>query len=74
METKSLSGVEYFVTFIDDKSKHMWVYVIKHKSDVFEKFKETFVEKSTEIKMKTFRTDNGGEYTSKSEKKDYLKK
>ena len=75
MKTKSLSGAEYFAPFIDDKSRHVWVYAIKHKSEVFETFKEwkTFVEKSTVIKMKTFRTDNYGEYTSK-DFKDYLKK
>lgn len=75
IETKSLSGAEYFVTFIDDKSRYVWVYVMKHKSEVFEKFKEwkATVEKSTGIQIKTFRTDNGGEYTSK-EFEDYLKK
>ena len=40
MEAKSLGGKEYFITFIDDKTKYCWVYVIKNKSDVFEKFKE----------------------------------
>ena len=39
-ETKSLSGAEYFVTFIDDKSIFVWVYTLKHKSEVFEKFTE----------------------------------
>ena len=75
IETKSLSGAEYFVTFIDDKSRSVWVYVMKHKSEVLEKFKEwkAIVENSIGIKMKTFRTDNGGEYKSR-EFKDYLKK
>ena len=36
-EAKSLSGTEYFVTFIDDKSSFVWVYPLKHKSEVFEK-------------------------------------
>ena len=40
MEAKSLGGKEYFITFIDDKTKYCWVYVIKNKNDVFEKFKE----------------------------------
>ena len=75
IETKSLGGAEYFVTFIDDKSRYTWVYVLKHKHEVLEKFKEwrSKVEKSTGFKIKTFRTDNGGEYKSK-ELEDYLKK
>ena len=37
IETKSLSGAEYFKTFINDKSRFVWVYTLKHKSEVFEK-------------------------------------
>ena len=33
---KLLSGAEYFVIFIDDKSRYVWVYVLKHKSEVGE--------------------------------------
>ena len=29
ISTKSLSGAEYFVTFIDDKSRFVWVYTLK---------------------------------------------
>ena len=74
IEEKSLSGAEYFITFIDDKSRHVWVYMMKHKSEAFQKFLEwkAMVEKSTGLKMKTLRTDNGGEYTS-SEFEKYLK-
>ena len=63
LETKSLSGAEYFVTFIDDKSRFVWVYTLKHKSEVFEKFTEwkSMVEKSSGMKVKVLRTDNGGE-------------
>ena len=35
----SLGGFRYFVTFIDDFSRKVWVYFLKHKSEVFEKFK-----------------------------------
>ena len=40
IETKSLSGEEYFETFIADKSRFVWVYMLKHKSEVFELFTE----------------------------------
>ena len=67
IEKKSLSGAEYFVTFIDDKLRFVWAYTLKHKGDVFEKFTEwkSMVEKSSVIKVKVLRTDNGEEYTSK---------
>ena len=75
LEAKSLSGAEYFVTFIDDKSRYVWIYILKNKSEVFKKFLEwkSMVEKSTGEKIKTQSSDYGGEYTSK-EFEDYLKK
>jgi hypothetical protein len=35
-------GNEYFMVFIDDFSKYNYVYLIKDKSDEFERFKEFF--------------------------------
>ena len=74
IETKSPSGAEYFAALIDDESRFVWVYTLKHKSEVFEKFTEwkSMVEKSSGMKVPV-RTDNGGEYTSK-EFEQYLKK
>ena len=37
-------GNRYFITFIDDFSKYAYVYLLKNKSDVFEKFKEYLME------------------------------
>ena len=64
--TRSLGGGEYFVTFVDDHTRHVWVYILKHKGEVFQRFREwkALVEKSSGRKIKTLRTDNGGEYTS----------
>ena len=64
--TRSLSGCEYFVTFIDDHTRHVWVYILKHKSEVFQRFQEwkALVETASGRKIKTLRSDNGGEYTS----------
>ena len=74
-EKKSLSRAEQFVTFIDHKLRLVWVYTLKHKNEVFQKFTEwkEMVEKSSGMKVKVLRTDNGGKYTSK-EFKQYLKK
>ena len=71
---QSLIGAEYFLTFIDEKTRYVWVYVLKHKSETFEKFLEwkALVEKSSDPKVKALRTDNGGKYTS-TKFESYLK-
>ena len=35
MPTRSLGGALYFVTFIDDATRKVWVYPIKGKGDVY---------------------------------------
>ena len=66
MGVESLSGCEYFVTFIDDKSRYLWTFSLKKKSDVYSKFIEwkASVEKQSGKVIKKIRSDNGGEYTS----------
>ncbi len=39
IQTKSLNGSKYFMTFIDDKSRKSIFYFLKHKSEAFNKFK-----------------------------------
>lgn len=60
----SLGGSRYYVTFIDDHSRKVWIYFLKHKSDVFHVFKtwKAMVETETDLKLKCLRSDNGGEY------------
>ena len=67
MNQKSIGGAEYLLTFTDDKSHYSWVYPLRTKDQVFDGFLEwkTMVKNSSGKKLKTFRTDNGGEYTSK---------
>ena len=36
----SLGGSRYYITFIDDSSRKVWVYFLKNKFDVFETFKK----------------------------------
>ena len=38
--TKLLGGAEYFITFMDDKTYYVWVYPLKHKDEVFQRFVE----------------------------------
>ena len=60
----SLRGSSYYVTFIDDSSKKVCVYLMKNKSDAFETFKKwkAMVEIETGLKVKCLRSDNEGEY------------
>lgn len=66
LPTTSLSGFRYFVTFVDNCSCTTWVYLLKHKSDVFAAFKSFHFMVSTQFnaKIQILRSDNGGEYIS----------
>ena len=59
-------GNRYFITFIDDFSKYTNVYLLKNKSDAFEKFKEFLLEMENQFgkKIKRIRSDRGREYES----------
>ena len=63
----SLGKSVYYVSFIDDYSRNTWIYFLRKKSEVFDKFKEfkALVENQTEKKIKVLRTDNGGEFCKK---------
>ena len=54
-----------FLSF-DEFSRNTWIYFMKNKDQVFSKFKEfkALIENHMENKIKTFRSDNGGEFTS----------
>ena len=63
-KTASLGGKHYFVTFVDDFSRRVWVYTMKSKDEVFETFLvwKKMVENQTVRKIKVLRSDNGTEY------------
>ena len=63
-KTTSLGGKHYFVTFVDDFSRRVWVYTLKSKDEVFETFLvwKKMVENQTGRKIKVLRSDNGTEY------------
>jgi hypothetical protein len=60
----SVGKYNYYVSFIDDFSKFTWIYLIRHKSEVFQRFHEfqNLVERMFDTKIKTMQTDWGGEY------------
>jgi GAG-pre-integrase domain len=66
MSISARDGSRYFVTFTDDFSRYGYVYLMRHKSEYFEKFKEfkAKVENQLGKKIKVFRTNRGGEYLS----------
>jgi histone deacetylase 1/2 len=61
---ESVGRYRYYVSFIDDYSKFTWIYLLKHKSEVFEKFRDfqTLVERFFDKKILAVQTDWGGEY------------
>jgi transposase InsO family protein len=52
------------ITFIDDFSRKVWVYFLKHKNDALTTLKQwkALVENQTGRKIKKLRTDNGLEF------------
>ncbi|KAK1642514.1 hypothetical protein QYE76_060319 [Lolium multiflorum] len=62
----SRGGYRYVLTFTDDLSRYGYIYLMKHKSETFEKFKEfqSEVENQRNKKIKFLRSDRGGEYLS----------
>eukprot|EP01018_Ginkgo_biloba_P020396 Gb_28242 [translate_table: standard] len=67
IQTQSLGKNIYFLTFIDDLSRHTWIYFLKQKSEAFKCFKhyKTMVEKQSGYYLKVLRMDRGGEFTSR---------
>ena len=61
-----LGGKHYYVTFVDDYSRRVWVYTMRYKDevlDVFLKWKK-LIETQIGYKIKWLKSDNGGEYKS----------
>jgi len=75
VKVPSLRKYAYYVSFIDDFSRNTWIYFLKKKYEVFDRFKEfkALVENQTEKKIKVLRTDNGGDFCSK-EFEEFCKK
>ena len=66
MNIEARGGYRYFLTVIDDLSRYEYIYLMKHKSETFEKFKEfqSEVENHRNKKINFLRSDHGGEYLS----------
>ena len=64
VQTTSLRDSVYFMCFIDDHSRKVWVYFMRHKSVTFDKFKlwKTKMENQIGRNNKCLLSENGIEY------------
>jgi hypothetical protein len=72
----SLSGYEYYVTFIHDFSRKSWIFFMKTKGQIFKWFLEfkSLMKNQKGKKIKVLRLDNGGESISNDFNDFYLEK
>lgn len=65
-EVKSLGGNCYFLIFVDEFTRYIWIYLLENKSEVFTKLQrfKLLVEKQVECVIKRLITNGGGEYNS----------
>ncbi|KAK8977456.1 hypothetical protein V6N11_008371 [Hibiscus sabdariffa] len=66
MNTQARGGFHYFITFTDDFSRYGYIYLMRHKSEALEKFKDfrNEVQNQHGKSIKALRSDRGGEYLS----------
>lgn len=58
---------KYYITFLDKKSRFLWVVLLRTKDEAYKAFEvfKTLTEKQSGGHVKEFFTDNGGEYVNK---------
>ena len=76
VQTTGFNGERYVLTATDDFSRRLEVFTLRTKAQVLPFLKEWIVqvELAQERKLKSFRSDNGGEYTSKALKEFFAAK
>lgn len=57
-------GQRYFISFIDDYTRYMYLYILHIKNDALDAFNifKAEVEKQCSKQIKIVRSDRGGEY------------
>jgi hypothetical protein len=70
--TLFLNVERYFISFIDDYSRYMYLYFLFDKSEALDTFKsfKVVVEKQKEIKIKILRSNMNGEYYGSTQIRD----
>ncbi|KAK8636798.1 hypothetical protein V6N13_064235 [Hibiscus sabdariffa] len=66
MNAQARGGFQYFITFTDDFSRYGYIYLMRHKSEALEKFKEfkNEVQNQHDKSIKALRSDRGRVYLS----------
>ncbi|KAJ9539522.1 hypothetical protein OSB04_032255 [Centaurea solstitialis] len=61
------NGARYFVTFIDECTRMVWISLLRHKGEVCHVFQELhrMVKSQYNCNIQVFQSDNGGEYINK---------
>jgi hypothetical protein len=61
---KSVDGYDSFITFTDDYSRYVYIYLIKERLEALDKFNifKAEVENQHNLKIKIVRSNRGGEY------------
>ncbi|KAL0426868.1 UNVERIFIED_CONTAM: Retrovirus-related Pol polyprotein from transposon TNT 1-94 [Sesamum latifolium] len=64
MQTPTPGNKRYFILFIDDYTRHMWIYFLNQKSEAFSTFLkfQAQAERESSFLIKILRTDRGGEF------------
>jgi hypothetical protein len=64
MKMESIRGCRYYMSFIDDHTRKVWVYFMKHKGEVFQHYLsfKIMVEKEKGVSIKCLRFDGRGEF------------
>ena len=62
----SITGIRYYVLFLDHHTHFVWVYPLRKKSEVFAKFTHfvSFVKTQFKTTIQSFQCDNGREYNN----------
>lgn len=62
----AFSGKRWFVIFVDDCTRMTWLYVFKHKDEVFSAFQcfHEMIKTQFSARIQILRSDNGGEYVN----------
>lgn len=64
LAVKSFHGYSYFLTIVDDYTRHTWLFLMKHKSEARQLLQNfvTLVKTQFQTTIKVVRSDNGAEF------------
>lgn len=68
MSVETLGGARFLLTFMDDGTSFQYIYFLKYKSDVYEKFKifDKMIKNKFEKRMRVLRSDNDLKFRNKN--------